>query len=339
MGKGIALQFKEAFPDNYQRYRAACKANEVQIGKMFVSELTPQFLSPLRYIINFPTKQHYSHRSKIEYITTGLQDLVQVLQTLEIRSVAIPPLGAGNGGLDWNVVKPLIIKGLSTLDNSVEVLLFEPNTEVLADVGPEPSKEAPKLTEMRTLLLACMLRFEEQFELVSLLAIHKLVYFLQRIGAPMKRPIAFQKDTYGPYAPVLNHVLADLEGHYIRGTNYKTARPQDPIMIIGGKEQAIVDALQQMKQPTLESTEGSYPLFQLIDRLIEGFEDDFHLELLASVDWVIEQQVAPIDDLDAIVSQVHAWNERKARLFDRRAIGIAHQHLLQFKDRLYPGMG
>jgi O-acetyl-ADP-ribose deacetylase (regulator of RNase III) len=130
MGKGIALEFKRRFPANYEFYRQACAQGQVQIGKMLV--FPTQSLQP-QYIINFPTKRHWRGRSKLEYIERGLQDLVRVVQQHGIRSIALPPLGCGNGGLRWEQVKLLIEQAFALLPN-VEVLVYEPAP---AQMSPE----------------------------------------------------------------------------------------------------------------------------------------------------------------------------------------------------------
>jgi len=129
MGKGIALEFKKRFPENYEFYRQACEQGQVQIGKMLVFT-KPALLTP-QYIINFPTKQHWRGKSKIEYIQRGLEDLVRVVQEYGIRSIALPPLGCGHGGLRWEQVKPLIERAFAALPD-VEVQVYEPREPSLA---------------------------------------------------------------------------------------------------------------------------------------------------------------------------------------------------------------
>src|SRR5882724_9671850 len=122
MGRGIALQFRKTFPENFKAYRAACERKEVRPGKMLVYETG--VLQP-RFIINFPTKRHWRGKSRIEDIDAGLHALVKEIRDRRIRSVALPPLGCGLGGLDWNVVRPKIIRAFEELPK-VRVLLFEP---------------------------------------------------------------------------------------------------------------------------------------------------------------------------------------------------------------------
>jgi O-acetyl-ADP-ribose deacetylase (regulator of RNase III) len=124
MGKGIALQFKQAFPENFDAYQKACRAGEVQPGRMFVFETG--IIGNPRYIINFPTKRHWKDKSRLEDIESGLTALIKVVRRLGIRSIAVPPLGCGLGGLSWTVVRPLIEKAFEELPD-VEVLLFSPS--------------------------------------------------------------------------------------------------------------------------------------------------------------------------------------------------------------------
>src|SRR5215813_9310019 len=121
MGRGIALQFKNAYPENFRVYEAACDRGEVQPGRMFVFE-TRQMTNP-KYIINFPTKRHWRGKSRIEDIEAGLKALQHEIQKRGIRSIALPALGSGLGGLDWRDVRPRIDEALSDLD--VQVIVFE----------------------------------------------------------------------------------------------------------------------------------------------------------------------------------------------------------------------
>jgi O-acetyl-ADP-ribose deacetylase (regulator of RNase III) len=123
MGKGIALQFKKAYPDNFEDYRKACAAGEVQPGRMHIFELR-SMLNP-KFVINFPTKRDWRANSRYEDIEAGLEALVADVRRLGITSIAVPPLGCGLGGLDWNRVRPMIETAFAPLP-SVRVLLYEP---------------------------------------------------------------------------------------------------------------------------------------------------------------------------------------------------------------------
>lgn len=123
MGKGIALQFKQAFRDNFQAYASACRKGKVKPGRMFTFA-TNRIINP-KYVINFPTKRHWREKSRLEYIEKGLSALVVEVHELGIGSIAIPPLGCGHGGLRWSEVKKLVEGAFDQLPD-VQVLFFEP---------------------------------------------------------------------------------------------------------------------------------------------------------------------------------------------------------------------
>lgn len=123
MGKGLALQFKDWFPANFKAYAKACKAGEVRTGAMFV--FATGLLQNPRFLVNFPTKQHWRDRSRIEDIEAGLQSLVVEIRERRIRSIAVPALGCGLGGLEWREVRPRIEAAFASLPE-VDVRLYVP---------------------------------------------------------------------------------------------------------------------------------------------------------------------------------------------------------------------
>jgi O-acetyl-ADP-ribose deacetylase (regulator of RNase III) len=211
MGKGIALQFKQAYPAMFEAYAKAAKGKAIVPGRMFVYE-TGSLVGP-RLVINFPTKRHWKGNSRLEDIDAGLVDLVRVIEAREIRSIAIPPLGAGNGGLDWLVVRPRIAAALESLPD-VRVLLFEPRGEPVAEERVTGT-ERPPLTVARALFLRLMDLYGIPDYAMTLLEVQKLAYFLQVAGEPLR--LRFERAPYGPYADNLNQVLRRLEGHYYPG--------------------------------------------------------------------------------------------------------------------------
>ncbi len=123
MGKGIALQFKNTFPLNYKLYQDACKNGKLITGQLLVVNEN-DLLRGEKTIVNFPTKQHWKHPSTYEYIESGLITLREFLIQHPVESLAMPALGCGNGGLDWGVVKPMIVDYLSAID--MEISVYEP---------------------------------------------------------------------------------------------------------------------------------------------------------------------------------------------------------------------
>lgn len=120
MGKGLAYQFKVKYPHMYEGYVMVCKGGEFTPGMLQVAE------EEGKLIINFPTKDKWREKSKMEYITTGLSTLADAIVTLEIKSIAIPPLGCGCGGLEWNEVKPAILSALNAVSSDVDIFIYEP---------------------------------------------------------------------------------------------------------------------------------------------------------------------------------------------------------------------
>lgn len=126
MGAGIARQFREAYPAMYRSYQEACRRGDVRIGQMYLFDRGPTLTRP-RWIINFPTKQHWRAPSQLAYLEQGLEDLVRHIRALALPSIALPALGCQNGGLAWSVVEPLIQRALAPLVD-VQVQLYRPIT-------------------------------------------------------------------------------------------------------------------------------------------------------------------------------------------------------------------
>jgi O-acetyl-ADP-ribose deacetylase (regulator of RNase III) len=324
MGKGIALMFKERFPENYRRYVAACKAKAVRTGQMFITEVGE--LDGPRWIINFPTKQHWKGNSRIEWITGGLQDLRRFLIEKGVRSVAIPPLGAGNGGLDWSEVRPHIETALGDLDAEIQV--FEP-TQRYQNVAKRAGVE--KLTPARALIAELVRRYWVVGMECSLLEIQKLAWFLERAiehFSPGENPLDLQfcAHIYGPFANRLSHLLDNLDGSYLHCD--KRISDADPLDVIW-----FDDERRDFVQAYLRSEAKAYaPALEATASLIDGFESPFGMELLATVDWLLTREgVAP--SVPALREGLRHWNgspvaaTRKDKLFDDRALGIALDRL------------
>lgn len=312
MGRGIALQFKNMYPDNFKAYAAACQRGDVQPGRMFVYE-TGQLTLP-RYIINFPTKRHWRGKSRLEDIDAGLGDLVAVIRERGIRSIALPPLGSGLGGLNWQQVRPRIEQALSALPD-VHVLVFEPAGAPANDKMAHV-REVPKMTAGRAALVELIHRYLGGLldPFVTLLEVHKLMYFMQEAGEPLR--LKYVKAPYGPYAENLRHVLRTVEGHLISGYADGGDAPDKPLNLVPG-------AIEEAKT-FLDQHEGTRTRFDQVTQLVEGFESPYGLELLSTVHWVITHE--GVKRLDEVADRVHAWNARKLQ-FTPRQIAIAADRL------------
>ena len=316
MGRGIALQFKQAFPENYKAYRKACERGEVQIGKMFIFDLG-QLFKP-RYIINFPTKKHWRQKSKMEYIEKGLKALVEEIKKLGIRSIAIPPLGCGLGGLNWREVYKRIESAFAEIPD-VEVLVYEPQDLSIGE-KPRVNTLPPRMTFGRAALLCLMNHYlEAKLEFtITLLEIHKLMYFLQEAGEPLR--LKYVKGPYGPYAENLRHVLQRIEGHFIIGFGNGT---EDPYKEIKYKQEALEKAEIFLKQ----KPETLHRLKQ-VKELIEGFETPYGLELLSSVHWIVVHEKSAFS-VKEVIKEIANWNKRKAKLLKPEHIETAWNRLYE----------
>ncbi len=312
MGRGIALQFKNAFPDNFQAYAAACDREMVVPGKMFVFETGK--LSP-RYIINFPTKRHWRGKSRMQDIDNGLADLVKVVRHLRLTSIAIPPLGSGLGGLDWSEVRPRIVAALEDLP-SVRAVIYEPSGAP-ASQALARNKPVPSMTAGRAALVILLRRYLAGLmdPFVSLLEAHKLMFFMQEAGQPLR--LQFRKGNYGPYAENLRHVLHAVEGHLIAGYGDGGDDPTKPLSLVPG---AVEDA-----ENYLVDDEATRSRFDRVAALVGGFETPYGLELLATVYWVVHEEGAI--GMPAIRDAVHRWNKRKQQ-FTEGQIELAYRQLL-----------
>jgi O-acetyl-ADP-ribose deacetylase (regulator of RNase III) len=321
MGKGVALMFKEAFPGNAEAYEKAAKRGQIRIGEMFVTE-NPSLINP-RWIINFPTKKHWRHPSRLEWIRAGLKDLVRVVQDKRIASVALPPLGCGNGGLDWVQVRKEIEAELINLPG-VEVVVFAPTKEY---------QNAPKrggveeLTPARALIAELIRRYSVLGLECTNLEVQKLAWFLQRmlstleVDDPLK--LRFSANRYGPYSDQLRHLLNGLDGSYLHcEKRLSDAGPYDQIWFEDSKKQKVQQYLKS------EAAKEFLPALSKTADLIDGFESPLGLELLATVDWLVSTRHTQPDP-SLIRCQLATWpggkaaGSRKRKLFDERLLKLA----------------
>jgi O-acetyl-ADP-ribose deacetylase (regulator of RNase III) len=310
MGKGIALQFKQAYPDNFRAYERACKAEEVRPGRMLV--VPTGELSGPRFIINFPTKRHWRGNSRMEDIDSGLNALVDEVRRLKITSIAVPPLGCGNGGLNWSDVRPRIEKAFEALP-AVRVLLFEPNGAPNASDAVIRTAR-PNMTVGRALLIKLLEQYSALEYRKTLLEVQKLAYFMQEAGQQLK--LQYREHLYGPYAPNLKKVLEVVEGHYLRGY-VDSERPDVEIDLLEGAVEAADDFLR--------TDESASARLSRVASVIEGYETPYGMELLATVHWVGRHKGAR--SATEAVELVHSWSSRKAQLFRTSHIHAAWERL------------
>lgn len=329
MGKGVALMFKERFPENFKAYERACKDKRVRLGEVFATE-RKDLLGP-KWIINFPTKGHWRYPSRIEWIQRGLVDLARFIREKNIRSVAIPPLGSGNGGLNWPEVKLVIMEALAGLEG-VDIIIYEPTAQY-QNVAKRTGVE--KLTVPRALIAELVRRYSILGIECTLLEVQKLAYFLERsvevIGLDNTFQFRFVANKFGPYSDRLKHMLDGLGGSYLHCNKRLADAGPFEIIHFDSSKKARVDAFltspdAKIYRPALEAT----------TELIDGLESPFGMELLATVDWLIHHEgIAP--KVDAIREALLSWpggqaaSRRKFTIFSPRVIHIALDSLKSSK--------
>jgi len=315
MGKGIALQFKKAFPANYKAYSKACKTGEVKTGKMFIQKDSNLEMSE-KIIINFPTKNSWRKTSEYSYIEEGLDDLVRVIKAQNISSIAIPPLGSGNGGLDWNRVKKMIVEKLNNLNT--EIYIYEPTDKIIEYL----KTERIKLTDARALLLYVLFDLVRNGEYVSEFSSEKICYFLQRFGAEKYLKLKFEPNFYGPYSGKVRYVLNALNGSYLMGYSDMNKRPFEPILLVS-------DSYTEIKNH-IETNEELFKIATKTIRFLDGFYSDFSLELLSSIDFLSHQNITK--DKNIILAQLKDWSSRKSNMFsNERYFEIAFNHIVNYE--------
>lgn len=316
MGKGIALQFKNAYPQVFKTYADACKSGQVRLGRMDVHDLGGIGEGP-RWVINFPTKGRWRANSRLQDVASGLQDLVRTVQRLGIQSIAIPPLGCGNGGLDWAAVRPLIEQAFAALPN-VQVLMFEPAGAPAAASMPNRTP-SPKLTTASATLVLLMHRYLRGLmdPFVTLLEVHKLMYFMQEAGQPLN--LNYKADLYGPYAPNLGHLLKRIDGHFVQGFGDGSSDPTKPLEPVPeGVDQAF---------DFLARDDATMKRLDQVTKLIEGYEDPYGMEMLSTMLWVMVHHPKARLDCEVAITQVHAWSARKRQLLKPAHLAKAWQRL------------
>jgi len=317
MGKGIALQFKEHYPENFKLYKRAVEEGIVKPGKVFIAKINTH--RGVKYIANFATKNHWRNPSRVEWIKSGLDDLKKQLLELPVKSIAIPPLGCGHGGLKWEVVKPLIVDSLKEMN--LEVIIHEPSTISKDNAKQTTGSVKPKLTPARAMLLFLLYKYRALGEDITEFAAEKLCYFLYRAGETQLK-LDFRPGYYGPYSGKVRHVLYAMNGYYLKGFEQKDAKPFDPLELMVNKKNE-VDTYVQENLSLFEKDR-----LNKVASLINGFETPYGLELLATVDYITANDNTR--DITSIKNTINEWSERKKNMFTEDHIKLALDTLSGF---------
>ena len=310
MGRGVALQFKKAFPGNFEAYAEACKNGKVKPGRMFVYK--PDQITNPQYIINFPTKRHWKGKSRISDIDDGLKDLRRVIKKMNIKSIAIPPLGSGLGGLDWNDVKKRIEDSLCEF-SSLNVVIYRPDDTKSSHLDTRKSS-VPSMDVEKAILVKLMHRYAKRSidPFVTLPEIHKLIYFMKVCGEPSLSWIVLEKGEYGPFVGNFSKTLREVDGYFIA--------EHKPNKINVGRDLSLVPGAIKDARKCLKGKSDTHKNIGKVEKLIDGFETAAGLELLSTVHWVVEHECPK--SREDVVSNVYNWNEGKKK-FSPRQIMLA----------------
>jgi O-acetyl-ADP-ribose deacetylase (regulator of RNase III)/uncharacterized protein YwgA len=315
MGKGVALEFKKRWPANFKAYKKICDAKALTPGQMFVFDTHELFAADgPQYLVNFPTKAHWRAKSKIAYVEDGLDALAKAIKNYDIKSIAIPPLGCGNGGLEWADVKPLIMTKLGAIED-VEIIVFPPKDAV---DQPEHVHSQLNMTFERAMLLKSLneleIFFDGSFDRISL---QKIAYFLQALGIDFR--LKFARNLHGPYSETLKKAFIALEHHgmicgFLEGdrqahvTNSGCAVAEE---FLGGADQ------------------NTDEIVERVSKLVQGYESPYGLELLSSVHWLAHhEEHSPVEK---VIAEMKSWNENKRNSFSDDAIRLAYERLQEDK--------
>ncbi|NHF66827.1 type II toxin-antitoxin system antitoxin DNA ADP-ribosyl glycohydrolase DarG [Xanthomonas hortorum] len=277
MGKGVALEFKRRWPENYKFYKKACDKRELRPGKMLIFDRGGIFdAEGPRFLVNFPTKDHWRSKSKVEYIESGLDALVEEIKVRSIKSIALPPLGCGNGGLDWALIRPLIISKLSML-SGVRIEIYGPLGEGL---DPEYLDVSAKMTRSRAIFIKAIASLEPRFGgSVDRLSLQKLAYFLQNLGVPFN--LEFKNSLYGPYSSTLKKALVKLDKWcYLSG------------YVDGDRSASVTSAGYAAADEYIRVHSMSEEVIDKLAHLFQGYDSPYGLELLSTTHFKASRQLA-----------------------------------------------
>lgn len=298
MGKGIAYQFKLRFPLNNKKYQKACKDGSLRIGTLHYLK------EDGKWIVNFPTKDKWREKSKIEYIHTGLTELIKLLPNLNVRSLAIPPLGCGNGGLNWNDVKPIITSYLTQFADSMDIFVYEPSKYFKAKATTAPELNASHLVLMNLKLK--MKKFNK-------LRLQKAAYFINVFSGIDY--FKFSKYNYGPYAhsiDILNKDIKEFQQFY----NVQTKRALEIAKSINISK-SVENKLRIFVDPIEKSIQ-----------LINQIASDKTLELVTTICYILESK-RKNSSIDEIIDEIAKWSQEKAEKFSREEIISGIDFLLE----------
>ncbi len=319
LGKGLALQFKRAFPEMVEPYERACADGEVMPGVVHVVDRGAA--QHPRWILNVPTKRHWRNPSRLDDVAAGTRALAGTIRDLGIRSVAVPPLGCGNGGLNWSDVRTLLLAELGSVD--AEVILFAPAGAPAPEDMPNRST-APELTTERAELLtllasflraAAPFRIAERTDILARIEIQKLAYLAQVFAGTASH--WFERGRYGPYSHDLERELKEWEGHFVVGYGDATDKVLElrPIRLVPDAVQRAADAVPA----------GYGEVVDAVMYAVDGWESTYELELLATTLFTFHEGTA--SSAQQAYDVISSWSHIPSHMFTARHVAIAWEQL------------
>jgi O-acetyl-ADP-ribose deacetylase (regulator of RNase III) len=297
MGKGIAYQFKLKYPENNTSYVKACKSGALYIGSMHY------YMEQDKIIINFPTKDKWRAKSKMSYIDIGLEQLVNLIQKLEIKSIAIPPLGSGNGGLNWNEVKKHIIDKLTPISDYVDIVIYEPSKNYSVT-----SKEEPKLSCSALILM----QLKERLNKFGALRLQKAAYFTNIFLG--ENYFKFDRYKFGPYANTIAIISKNIK-EYQKYHGVKNTNEAYSILLTKLISKNITNKLNHIEPALIKAT-----------NFVNSILDDHKLECIATVTYIVQEQ--PMISIQDIIGAFNKWSKEKSQRFSDEEICEAIEYLI-----------
>lgn len=289
MGKGIAYQFKLQYPENNSDYVKACKSGALMVGRLHY------FTERGKIIINFPTKDKWRAKSKMQYIEDGLDELVKLISRLHIKSIAIPPLGSGNGGLIWSEVKPIIERKLDMVSNKVDIYIYEPSQNYIAQPVVEPKLSTSALV---------LMEIKNRLNKFDSLRLQKTAYFINIFSHD--NYFKFKRHKYGPYDNSIAIISKNIK-EYQRFHNVK--KTEDAYNILYNK---IVSGNVEEKLKFLN------PFIIKAANYVNSIGSNDELECLATIIYLVEEQKTLNEE--EIVGLFKSWSVDKANRFTEEDI-------------------
>lgn len=297
MGKGLAYQFKNQFPETNKSYMEACKQNLLHPGKLHYH------IENGKFIVNFPTKDKWRENSKLEYIENGMKSLIELINSENIKSIAIPPLGSGNGGLQWEEVKNIILTNINPLIKNIDITIYEPSLSYKAII-----KQVPKLNMSHLILM----HIKNNLQKFSKFRLQKTAFFLNVFSH--NNYFKFEPHIYGPYSHSLEILSRDIK-EFQEYHKFKT-------------DKALEFAKQTLLSQKVEKELKNFiPSIQKATSFINTISSNEELELISTICFIVYEYHSL--DNNSIIEKIHAWSELKKEKFSDKQITDSLQKLAE----------